>query len=192
MYEVTRRLANLQARLPVHLFASGAASPDLYVTPNTFLLGDDKLVELLEVLDHPRAPELRQSARLRRELLPSVRRDFEMMAAYRPTEPVAFDVPITAIRARGDLWSYFHGVEGWARYTTARFELATSEVGDHFHVDKDPTMVSDVVSRALGWAPSDSGDAESSGPLAGESSSRIKLTHRGPLPRFYDKKLLSK
>ena len=188
MSEVARGLADLAAPRPVHLFVSGAAAPDLYVTTSVFLLGDDKLVDVLDVIDHPRAAELRQNSRLRREMLPAIRSDFEMMAAYRASEPVALDVPITVLRAQKDLWTYFHGAAGWARYTTAAFELATIEDADHFHVLKDPTTVSDVVSSALGWDDVVANDANNNG----ESSSRIKLSHQDRLPQASGKKRLTK
>lgn len=183
MYEVSQRLAQLGAPLPVHLFVSSAAAPDLYVTPNAFLLGDDKLVDVLDVIGHPLAGELSQSARLRRELLPALRSDFEMMASYRTTERVPLDIPITALRAKGDLWSYFYGVEGWADCTTSTFELVTSEDGDHFHVQKDAHLVSNVIARALGWQARISTLDALKAPAA-ESSSRIKLAPGQRLPKL--------
>src|SRR5690606_28514971 len=76
-YEVARLLAERGQRQPLHLFVSGAAAPHLYFAPNASLLGDDKIVDVLDVIDHPRASELRQSPSLRRELLPGIRRDFQ-------------------------------------------------------------------------------------------------------------------
>lgn len=154
MYEVTRRLQELGAAKPVHLFVSSAAAPHLYVMPNAFLLGDDKIVDVLDVIDHPLTGRLRQSARLRAQFLPTVRGDFEMMATYRSTVPTKLDVPITAIRAKNDLWTFYYGMEAWKEYTSASFELVTSEDGDHFHVEKDPTLAGDVISRTLGWGRS--------------------------------------
>lgn len=152
-YEVARELAARGGRSPVHLFVTGAAAPHLYLAPNANLLGDDKLVDVLDVIGHPHVGDLRRSAALRRELLPRVRRDFERMADYSASRQIALRTPITVLRAKNDLWTFFYGMEAWADYTEGPFEIVTSASGDHFHVDKDPAWTAELVVRKLVGSP---------------------------------------
>src|SRR5690606_26627330 len=50
MYEVARCLRAMKGPAPIHLFASSAGAPHLYVMPNAYLLGDEKLVDVLDVI----------------------------------------------------------------------------------------------------------------------------------------------
>ena len=151
-YEVARQLAEHGGRQPARLFVSGAAAPHLYLAPNAFLLGDDKLVDVLDVIEHPRVSDLRRSAASRRELLPGIRRDFEEMASYSRTHKAIVHAPITVLRAQNDLWTFFYGMEAWAEYTDGSFEIVTNVTADYFHVDKDPGWTADLVAKRLGWA----------------------------------------
>ncbi len=151
MYEVARRLAELGGPSPAHLFASSAGAPHLYVMPNAHLLGDEKLIDVLDVIGHPLTERLRKEPALRRRLLPQFRADFEMMSTYQHRSGAPMSCPITTIRARNDLWTFFYGTEHWEDYTDAAFQILTDEEGDHFHIERAPDFVADVISQELGW-----------------------------------------
>lgn len=154
MYEVARCLRRMGGAGPVHLFASSAGAPHLYVMPNAYLLGDDKLVDVLDVIGHPLTARLRQEPELRRQLIPRFRADFEMMATHYHRSEERLDCPITVLRAKNDLWTFYYGTEGWKEHTSGPFDLITSEEGDHFHVERTPQLAGTVIARALGWGRS--------------------------------------
>jgi acyl transferase domain-containing protein/surfactin synthase thioesterase subunit/NADPH:quinone reductase-like Zn-dependent oxidoreductase/acyl carrier protein len=151
MYEVARKLAEWGGPRPDHLFASSAGAPHLYVMPNAHLLGDEKLLDVLDVIGHPLTDELRKDPELRRELIPQYRADFEMMSSHQHRDGELLSCPITVIRARNDLWTFFYGAEHWSEHTTGPFEILTDEEGDHFHIEREPELAVDVITRALGW-----------------------------------------
>ena len=151
MYEVARLLLREHGLQPVHMFTSGSAAPHLYVMPNAYLLPDEKIRELLQVIGHPLAEELAENEARARALMPSFRADFEMMAGYRYRHAgeQLLSCPITSLRSRGDLWAYFHGTEAWREHTTGAFEVVTHP-GDHFFIEREPSLVIDTLSHALG------------------------------------------
>lgn len=151
MYEVARCLRRMGGPEPVHLFASSAGAPHLYVMPNAYLLGDEKLLDVLDVIGHPLTDRLRQDPELRRRAMPRFRADFEMMATHHHRAEAPLDCPITAFRAKNDLWTFFYGTEGWKEHTTGAFDLITDEVGDHFHIEHKPELAGSAITRALGW-----------------------------------------
>lgn len=176
MYEVAQALRAIDGPAPLHLFASSAAAPDLYVMPNAYLLGDDKTLEVLDVIGHPLTPELRGDLSLRQRVLPQIRADFEMMATYSFRAAPKLSCPVTVVRARNDLWTFFYGTEAWANQTSGPFELVTDPRGDHFHAEKDPSILVDVLCQALGWGRSSgvhrtSGEEEDRAGLVGQVKS---------------------
>jgi surfactin synthase thioesterase subunit len=150
-YEVAQALRDLGAPQPTRLIVSSVAAPDLYVMPNANLLGDEKTTDVLEVIGHPLAGELRSNASMRANLTKSMRSDFEMMATYQYAKRTPLDCPIMALRAENDLWTFFYGTESWAQHTNADFELHTNRTGDHFHVEKDPASTVDLLCQEFGW-----------------------------------------
>jgi medium-chain acyl-[acyl-carrier-protein] hydrolase len=149
MYEVARRLRRDHDLHPAHMFTSGSAAPHLYVMPNAHLLPDEKIIEVLDVIGHPLAQSLALDGARRQALMPAIRADFEIMAGYRYHPESPLSCPITAFRSRGDLWAYFYGTEAWREHTQGSFEVVT-QPGDHFFIERDPTLVIDTVARALG------------------------------------------
>lgn len=154
MYEVARCLRRMGGPLPIHLFASSASAPHLYVMPNAYLLGDEKLLDVLDVIGHPLTARLRQEPVLRRHLIPRFRADFEMMATHYHRKEEPLDCPITAFRAKNDLWTFYYGTEAWKEHTSGAFDLITDEQGDHFHVERAPGLAASVIARAFGWGRS--------------------------------------
>ncbi len=173
MYEVARCLRDTGGPLPEHLFGSSAAAPHLYVMPNAHLLGDEKLVDVLDVIGHPLTEHLRSDSKLRKNLIPRIRAEFEMMATYwhEPASPL--DCPITVLRARNDLWTFFYGTEAWDQHTTAHFRLITDEDGDHFHIEKDPQLTIQTIceTMGIGWGSGVHAVSEHESDSATESAS---------------------
>ena len=144
MYELASRLRQKYNVLPVHFFCSGTASPRLYTMPNAYLLTDDKIIEVLKVIGHSLADELYSNQHLRQKWMPAIRADLEMMASYQAFEEPPLTCPITAIRTRGDLWSYFYGTQTWGEYTTKSFDLITRQ-GNHFFLEKESNFAVDLI-----------------------------------------------
>lgn len=119
--------------------------------PNANLLGDEKMTDVLEVIGHPLAEELRRDVSLREREMKAMRSDFEMMASYQYSKRPPLDCPIIALRAENDLWAFYYGTEAWAQHTRREFELHTNRSGDHFHIEKDPAPMIDVLCQELGW-----------------------------------------
>ncbi len=149
MYEVACRLHQQYKILPSHFFCSGVASPHLYFMPNIYLLDDDKIMEVLEVIGHPFTRKLSNDQQFRQKWMPTIRADFEMMTSYQPPkQEEALNMPITLFRGRADLWLAFYGVDSWKNCTTNSFELIT-HLGDHFFMQTDPSFVVDAIGKRI-------------------------------------------
>lgn len=117
------------------LVVSGSASPNNYVMPQVHLVDDRKLGFLLNVIDHPSSSD---GVLVRDEVeIKGIKNYFEASCAYihRKKEGV-ISVPIVAVRFEDDLWTYFHGVDGWRKYTSQSYQCIESQ-GSHFKVTRD-------------------------------------------------------
>jgi acyl transferase domain-containing protein/surfactin synthase thioesterase subunit/acyl carrier protein len=149
MYELACKLEQKYNVLPSHFFCSGIASPDLYFLPNVYLLDDQKIIEILQVINYPFADELDKDLTFRRKWMQTIRADFEVMNSYRPSKQrKVLDMPITSFKGRSDLWIAFYGVDSWKHYTTNSFELIT-HFGDHFFIQNNPSIVVEAVTSKL-------------------------------------------
>lgn len=144
MYELAIKLRQKYNVLPIHFFCSGTASPRLYTMPNAYLLTDNKIIEVLKVIGHPSANKFHSNQHLHQKWMQMIRTDFEMMASYQAFEKLPLTCPITAIRTRGDLWSYFYGTKTWSEYTTKSFDLITRQ-GNHFFLEKESNFLVDLI-----------------------------------------------
>jgi polyketide synthase 12/epothilone polyketide synthase D len=149
-YEVARRLKLLGAPGPARCVFSGTVGPHIYVAPNAHLIPDGKILDLFQVISHPLAAELRANEGLRREMMPLIRTDLEVMAGYQYVPGPQLDCPITVLAGRNDLWAYPLQAGTWAAHTRSpRVEVQMND-GDHFFPDKKSDIVLAALKRAIG------------------------------------------
>ena len=151
MYETAKRLSsqyNLQA---VHLFASGAAAPDLYTIPAHYEASDAKLLNLLKLVDFAATEGLVQDAELRALAFPTLRADLEAAAFYTIElngDASTLPTPITAFGGWEDMYAAPHGVDGWRRFTSKSFDIMMRP-GNHYFLETEREVILDVVGQIL-------------------------------------------
>jgi len=147
-FEIARLLRRENATLPVHLFVSGRAAPQLpRFKSTTYDLPDAEFIEELlrlkgtpaEVLEHP---ELMQV------VLPLLRADFELIETYSYIDEPPLSVPLTAIGGLEDDEISRDDLEGWRAQTTQAFSLRMLP-GDHFFLTTNQSLLLPVVAQEL-------------------------------------------
>jgi acyl transferase domain-containing protein/surfactin synthase thioesterase subunit len=172
LFEVARRL--LRDGFPDlrHLFVSGARPPNRISTTGPFeeallmrLLADpryDPLRPLHEQPDDTFADALRQfniwatddflaHRELRTLLLPAIRADFEIAAAYKFTTEPPWDVPITCFNGLDDHYVTRDQAVEWNRHTRREFAIHLRE-GNHFLVVEDRDFIVATINTTLAAA----------------------------------------
>ncbi len=168
-FEVARRLRQDGGPSPVHLFVSGARSPDhtgdrgtfeerlmsdllrldgfrLHLPP--FQQPDNVFGEIIRRFNIPASEEMLAHPELRELLLPAIRAEFQMVSNYRFRREHAWDVPITCFAAKGDPYVSRRHALGWGRFTNQRFQLFVRE-GAHFAVVDDRSFLHATMNREL-------------------------------------------
>ncbi|MGE5828320.1 MAG: thioesterase domain-containing protein, partial [Micromonosporaceae bacterium] len=146
-FDVIRALRRSGSPLPVRLYVGGCYPPDVV---DSFVvriarLPDDEFIPGLEefggtpagVLDHPELREL---------LMPVLRADFAWLDQYRCHEEDPLPVPIVAFAGLADRLVQPGQMEGWARHTSAGFQLHAVP-GDHFFLISDVARLRDRITR---------------------------------------------
>lgn len=131
-YEVARRLDERHGVVPVRVVVSGRGAPHTERGGTLHLLDDDRLIASARRLGDL-SSSVYDDPDLRPLLLPSLRGDFRLIEAYRPTEPVALRAPITAVGGADDPGCTVPELMSWSRLTTAGFEQRIFP-GDHFYL----------------------------------------------------------
>ncbi|MGP3969983.1 thioesterase II family protein [Streptomyces sp. 6N223] len=146
-YEVARALA-ADGLVVSHLFASGARAPQLYLPEDdpAAVWDDARIVTTLEELGQTDAELLRNPAFVEL-VLPYIRADLRMLAAYggRLGEPL--DAPVTALVGASDPWVSLEEAAAWRETTRGGFRLLTLP-GDHFYLSGSPPFA--VLEGAVG------------------------------------------
>jgi acyl transferase domain-containing protein/surfactin synthase thioesterase subunit len=169
LFETVRELHRQDREAPVHIFVSGARTPDELHRQQNFELtllvrlcglpnydiftpvhrqSDDVFAEVLREFKVLATESLLSDPELRRLILPVIRAEFEMSSNYRYTPDVTLDAPITCLTGLRDTYVTADNAAAWGRFTTGRFELITVET-DHFLVVDDDELLIDVVNREL-------------------------------------------
>jgi surfactin synthase thioesterase subunit len=152
-YELTRRLRDLDAPAPAHLFVSGHRAPHLPDRGPAFAdLPDDAF--LAELRRYNGTPEgVLASRELMDLMLPLMRADFRVCETYvhRPGPPLA--CPISVYGGLGDPDVTREELDAWSQHTTGAC-IVRMFPGDHFYAQKDPARFFAVFARELeGVAP---------------------------------------
>ena len=172
LFETARRL--LREGFPDlrHLFVSGARPPDRISTTGPFeeallgrLLADaryDPLRPLHEQPDDTFADALRQfniwatddllgQRELRALLLPAIRADFAIAAAYKFAPEPPWDVPITCFNGLDDHYVTRNQAVEWNRHTRKDFAIHLRK-GNHFLVVEDRDFIVATINTTLAAA----------------------------------------
>ncbi len=147
-FEVARYLKACMSVQPAHLVVSAHAAPHLpHSTPPIHALPEDQFLEKIRELNGTSEAVL-ACAELRQIILPILRADFTACETYTFVPGEALDCPISAFGGLQDACLTRAGLEAWRIHTRGTFKLRMFP-GDHFFINKDPLMVTEVLSREL-------------------------------------------
>ena len=147
-YELTHELMRRGAPLPVHLFVSATAAPQLASTiPPIHHLPKEEF--LREVQRYDRLPqEVVEHRELLDLLLPRLRADFTVAGTYAYVARPPLNLPITAFSGAADDIVLPATVDGWREQTAATFRHESFS-GDHFFIAEHAPAVVSMLARAL-------------------------------------------
>jgi medium-chain acyl-[acyl-carrier-protein] hydrolase len=130
-FELSRRLCQLGQRLPLHLFASGRAAPQIPdpTPPMCYLPEPEFIAELRRLNGTPE--EVLRHDELRTLMLPLLRADFMINETYRYTLGPPLDCPISAFGGLSDHIVCEADLAAWQAQTSSTFTLRMFP-GDHF------------------------------------------------------------
>jgi epothilone polyketide synthase C len=169
LFETVRTLLRLHGTAPLHVFVSGARTPDelhrhqdfetqlltrLLPLPNysvfepIYRQPDDVFAEAMLQFNVLATEDLLKDPELRRLILPVVRAEFEMSSKYRYTPEPPWDIPITCLTGSRDVYVSPENARSWGRFTRRRFQLLILDT-EHFLVVDNDQMVISVLNREL-------------------------------------------
>jgi medium-chain acyl-[acyl-carrier-protein] hydrolase len=135
-FELARRLEG-QGHLPVHVFVSAHAAPQLRPVLTPVHLSPDDVI--LERLQHyggtPQA--IYDSTALMSAILPNLRRDIAVSETYRYVDTTPLASPLTAFGGASDVAADAASMEAWGSVGDGRFR-SYSFAGGHFYWSDDP------------------------------------------------------
>ncbi|MDH6292321.1 thioesterase II family protein [Rhodococcus sp. NM-2] len=135
-YELAHRLTADGGVALTRLFVSGSPGPATVREIRASSLADEEFLDQVGELAGYSHPAL-ANAELRELLLPVVRADVEMHENYRPPPHPPLDVPITALRGRGDHLVGAAQLAEWAATTTAGTSVIEVD-GGHMYLTEHP------------------------------------------------------
>lgn len=148
VFELVRRLRRTGLPLPVHLFVSGRAAPQLPDTRATLrdLPTDELIDELARMGGTP--PEVLRERSLMDSLLPLLRADFAVNEtyAYRPEPPL--DLPLTVFGGHADPRADEPELAAWREQTSGPFALRMFP-GGHFFLHDHANVLIQEIARPL-------------------------------------------
>jgi len=169
LFETVRTLISKHRIAPLHVFVSGARTPDELHAQQAFEM--DLMERLLQLPDynvfepiHRQPDEVFSEAirrfnvlatedflgdrELRRLILPAIRAEFEMSTNYRYVPGPPWDVPITCLTGAHDSYVSANNARAWGRFTSKNFQLFMLD-SEHFIVVEDNEFVLRVINREL-------------------------------------------
>ncbi|ABG92071.1 MULTISPECIES: thioesterase II family protein [Rhodococcus] len=135
-YELAHRLTADGDVALTRLFVSGSPGPATVREVRASSLADEEFLDRVGELAGYSHPAL-ANPELRELLLPVVRADVEMHENYRPPPRPPLDVPITALRGRGDHLVGAAQLAEWAATTTAGTSVIEVD-GGHMYLTEHP------------------------------------------------------
>lgn len=148
-FELARALRRAGRAGPEHLIVSGHSAPQHADRSDRALRGasDEVFIERLRSLSGT-PPEILENRELMELVLPALRADFELCAAYTCAPEPPLDCPITALAGLDDRSVAPERMEGWREQTTGAFSLRMLP-GGHFFLNETPDLVLRAVLHAL-------------------------------------------
>lgn len=148
-YEVARRLEDVPGRTLTRLIVSGRTRPRL---PEERAPGppltDSEILDRVRLLD-PEGAATYEHPDLRPLIMPSLRADFGLLAAYRPTRLHRLGVPVTACGGDRDPVCAVEGLSSWSDVTTQGLDVRVFE-GNHFYLNaRKQELVGFITSHLL-------------------------------------------
>lgn len=132
-YEVACRLENAPGRALARLFVSGRTRPRVpdEQAPRP-APGDEQILDHVRTLD-PAGAAVYEHPDLREVIMPALRADFGLLAAYRPARLHRLGIPVTAYGGDRDPVCAIEDLTAWADVTTEELEIRAFE-GGHFYL----------------------------------------------------------
>lgn len=147
-YETARYLRRKRLPLPCQLFVAGHRAPHLLqeeVVPEG--ASDEKLIEYLHTLGGT-PPEVLTTPELLELLLPTLRADVDMCAAYRWRSEPPLSCPITVCAGAEDEEGQEPYARAWQEHTTRKLQVVTFP-GGHFFVHTAAPALLHALSSSL-------------------------------------------
>ncbi|GGP81372.1 thioesterase II family protein [Saccharothrix coeruleofusca] len=147
-FEVARRLARDDRRVPLALFASGRRAPSCHRDQSSYADDDDSIIANLRWLGGT-DPALLDDDEMTRLIVPVIRGDYRAIATYRaPTTEAVLDVPIVAMTGDRDPSVSFEEADAWRQHTARSFEIKVL-AGGHFFVHEHIVEIAGYVRHVL-------------------------------------------
>jgi acyl transferase domain-containing protein/surfactin synthase thioesterase subunit len=168
-YVTIRRLIQMGAPQPRHLFISGSRPPDELNDHGPFeerltrdllalidfrislpphMQPDNVFTEMIRHFEIVASEQMLSDPTLRDLMLPAIRAEFAMANSYRFHPEPAWDIPITCFAAKGDPYVARRHALGWGRFTNSRLQLFIRG-GKHFAVREDRDFIHEVINREM-------------------------------------------
>lgn len=148
-YEVARRLQDTPGRTLTHLIVSGRPRPRLSQeqAPRPSPT-DTEILDRVRLLD-PEGAAVYDHPELRSVIMPALRADFGLLAAYRPAHLPRLGVPVTACGGDGDPVCPVEALSSWSDVTTEGLEVRQFQ-GNHFYLNpRKAELLAFISSRLL-------------------------------------------
>lgn len=148
-YEAARRLRDIGAAEPAHLFLSARAAPQLQDNSEPLrFLDNQEFMDRLHQTYGAVPDAIRKSSALQDVFLPILRADVELLETYEDVASDLLDCPITALGGVSDPANSAAMLAGWRERTAARF--AQHEFpGDHFFIHAERKAVIATIADSL-------------------------------------------
>jgi medium-chain acyl-[acyl-carrier-protein] hydrolase len=152
-FELTRALRRRRLPAPERLFVSAFRAPHLpQRRPPLHALPEAALkAELLRLQGTPR--EVLDQPELMQTVLPTLRRDLEIVERYRYRAEPVLTCPVTCLAGVADERVSRVELDAWQRHTKGEFGLRLFP-GAHFYLYRTPVLVLRAIAADVGLAPS--------------------------------------
>ncbi|AZQ37407.1 thioesterase [Streptomyces cyaneochromogenes] len=133
-YEVARRLEDVPGRTLTRLIVSGRPRPRLpqELAPRP-APADSEILDYVRWLD-PEGAALYDHPELRPVIMPALRADFRILAAYRPAQLHRLGIPVTACGGDRDPVCPVETLSSWSDVTTQGLDVRAFP-GNHFYLN---------------------------------------------------------
>ena len=147
-FELTRELRRRGRPLPLHLFASACAAPNILDRDQTHKLSDDQLIERLRALGGT-SDEVLACRELMAMIIPVMRADAAISEGYEYQAQAPLSIPITAFCGLMDEKAPQAQMEVWQQHTTRTFHMNMVPGGHMFLLAEELDVVAAAVGQAL-------------------------------------------